>query len=67
MPTEAQRRANAKQDATRCRVALWLDPYDAKQLDRLMRKLRLTSRIATVRFLIKHLFKAEHGSAERDD
>jgi len=52
MATEAQRRANAKQDATRKRVALWLEPDDQKDLEKVMRKQRLPSRIAALRFLL---------------
>lgn len=54
MPTEAQRRANQKQDATRKRVALWLEPNDAKALARIQRAQRLPSRIATLRWLMEH-------------
>lgn len=35
MTTDAQLRANQKQDATRKRVAIWLEPEDARQLDKL--------------------------------
>jgi hypothetical protein len=52
MTSEAQRRANAKQDATRKRVALWLEPDDAKALEKVMRKQRLPSRIAALRWLV---------------
>jgi hypothetical protein len=52
MPTDAQRRANQKQDATRKRVALWLEPADAKALDKIKRKHRLPSRIAALRRLL---------------
>ena len=48
-PSEAQRRSNQKQDATRKRVALWLAPEDVKGLDRLMRRWHMPSRIATLR------------------
>lgn len=50
--SDAQRRANAKQDATRKRVALWLDPDDAKALERVKRAQRLPSRIAALRWLL---------------
>lgn len=53
MPTDAQRRANAKQDATRKRVALWLEPADAKALEKIKRTERLPSRIAVLRWLLK--------------
>ena len=53
MPTEAQKRANQKQDATRKRVALWLEPDDQKALEKVMRKQRLPSRIAALRWLLK--------------
>lgn len=52
MPSEAQRRANAKQDAARKRVALWLEPADVKALDKAMRKLKAPSRIAALRALL---------------
>ena len=52
MTSDAQRRANAKQDATRKRVALWLEPDDQKSLEKVMRKQRLPSRIAALRFLL---------------
>lgn len=53
MPTEAEIRRRKKQDATRKRVALWLEPDDAKALERIMKKQRLPSRIAAFRWLIK--------------
>jgi len=53
MTSEAQRRANEKQDATRKRVALWLEPDDRKALERVMRANRLPSRIAALRWLIQ--------------
>lgn len=53
MTSEAQRKANAKQDATRQRVALWLEPTDRKALERVMRKRRLPSRIAALRYLLE--------------
>lgn len=55
MPTEAETRRRKKQDATRKRVAIWLEengPED-KALNRYMRKHRLTSRIDAVRMLLK--------------
>jgi hypothetical protein len=52
MTSDAQRRANAKQDATRQRVALWLEGDDLKSFDRLMRKLKQPTRIATLRALM---------------
>lgn len=54
MPTEAETRRRKKQDATRKRVALWLEPADQKALERVMKKRRLPSRIAALRFLIEH-------------
>ena len=57
MTSDAQRRANAKQDATRKRVALWLEPDDQKALERVMRKQRLPSRIAALRWLIEQARK----------
>jgi len=52
MTTEAQRRANQKQDATRKRVALWLEPDDAKALARIQRRECLPTRIAALRWLM---------------
>ena len=57
MTRDAQRRANAKQDATRKRVALWLEPDDQKALERIMRQQRLPSRIAAFRWLIEQASK----------
>lgn len=52
MTSEAQRRANQKQDAARKRSALWLEPADAKALDKAKRKHKQPSRIATLRALL---------------
>lgn len=55
MPTEAETRRRKKQDATRKRVAIWLEesgPED-KALRRIMRKHRLTARIDALRVLLK--------------
>ena len=52
-PSEAQRRANKAQDATRKRIALWLEPADAKAIDKLKRKWKLPSRIAVLRKLME--------------
>ncbi len=57
MTSDAQRRANAKQDATRKRVGLWLEPDDQKALERIMRQQRLPSRIAAFRWLIEQASK----------
>ncbi len=57
MTSDAQRRANAKQDATRKRVAIWLEPDDQKALERIMRQQRLPSRIAAFRWLIEQASK----------
>lgn len=57
MTSEAQKRANAKQDVTRKRVALWLEPDDRKALERVMRAQGLTSRIAALRWLINRVTK----------
>jgi hypothetical protein len=61
MTTDAQRRANAKQDATRKRVALWLEPADQRALERVMKKRRLPSRIAALRFLVEHFSDNDRG------
>lgn len=50
--SDAQRRANAKQDAARKRVAIWLDEADRRALEHVMRQARLTTRIAALRWLI---------------
>lgn len=52
MPTEAEIRRRKKQDATRKRVALWLEQDDADALDKVQRKQKLPSRIATLRWLL---------------
>lgn len=57
MPTEAETRRRKKQDATRKRVALWLDQADAKALDAIKRKHKLPSRIAAFRFLMVTITK----------
>ena len=57
MTSEAQRRANANQDATRKRVAIWLERDDQKALERIMRSQRLPSRIAALRWLIEQVKK----------
>lgn len=59
MPTEAETRRRKKQDATRKRVALWLEPDDAKALARVQRKHKLPSRIATLRYLIANVSAQE--------
>jgi len=51
-PSEAQRRAHQKHEATRKRVAIWLDPADAKALDKFKRKIKAPSRIAALRALL---------------
>jgi hypothetical protein len=53
LTSEAQKRANQKQDAARKRVPLWLEADDRKALERVMRQQRLPSRIATLRWLIE--------------
>lgn len=63
-PSDAQRRANAKQDAARKRVALWLERDDQKALERVMRKHRLPSRIAALRWLCEHAISST-GFEER--
>lgn len=50
MTTEAQRRANQKQDATRKRVALFLDTPTARKLDELRGD---TPRVTYIRALIE--------------
>lgn len=56
MPSEAQRRAHQKHEASRAkRAPLWLEPDDVKSLDKLKRVHRLPSRIATLRWLIEQV------------
>jgi hypothetical protein len=50
MPTEAQTRRRKKQDATRKRVAIWLDVETAQKLDRLR---GATPRVTYIRDLIE--------------
>ena len=64
MPTEAETRRRKKQDATRKRVALWLEPVDQKALERVMKKRRLPSRIAALRFLIEHFSAQDMSKGE---
>lgn len=54
MPTEAQRKANRKQDGTRKRVPLWLDADgpEIKALERIMQKQKLPDRMAALRWLL---------------
>lgn len=49
MPTESQKRANKKQDATRKRVPLWLSPEEAKALDKLVKREGVASRTEALR------------------
>ena len=58
MPTEAQRRAHQKHEATRKRVALWLEPDDAKALARIQKREKLPSRIAALRWLVNQKVNA---------
>lgn len=54
MVSEAQKRAHQKHEASRAkRAPLWLEPDDAKALDKIKRKQRLPSRIATLRWLME--------------
>lgn len=60
-PTEAQRRANERQNAIRKtkagrRVAVFLEQDDAKQLDKLKTLWRLPSRLAALRKLMDRAF-----------
>lgn len=54
MPTDAQRRANAKQDAARAgkRVQLWLEPKQVKQIDNLKKLWALPSRAEVIKKLL---------------
>lgn len=54
MTSDAQKRANAKQDATRKRVALWLSPEEAKALDKLVKREGVASRLDAVRVWLEH-------------
>lgn len=62
MPTDAQKRANKKQDASRKRVPLWLDEDDVKALDRLKKRRKAISRIALFRDLMKAALEAKNGN-----
>lgn len=55
MTSNAQKRANAKQDASRKRVALWLDANgpELKALERIMRKQKLPDRMAALRYCLQ--------------
>lgn len=55
MTSDAQRRANQKQDAARAgkRVQFWLDLDDAKALDILKRRWKMESRISVLRHLLE--------------
>lgn len=57
MPTEAETRRRKKQDATRKRVALWLDRdgLEHKALKRIMRKHKLPDRMAALRWLLEQV------------
>jgi len=50
--TEAEIRRRKKQDATRKRVALWLDERDKKALEEAQKQQGLPSRIETLRWLL---------------
>lgn len=54
MSEDAQKRANRTQDEARKgkRFQLWLEIADDKRIRRVMRKRRLKSKIAAVRFLL---------------
>lgn len=55
MTSDAQKRANAKQDATRKRVAIWLPPEKAKKVDRAVKRLGLSSREAFIDLALEKL------------
>lgn len=55
MPTDAEIKRRKKQDATRKRVAIWLEVDDQKAIERVMRRKRLPSRIAALRWLIEQV------------
>lgn len=66
MTSEAQKRANKKQDATRKRVAIWLDPETAALLDKRRKKMpraefirRLLNASDKVRALLKGILDAD--------
>lgn len=58
MPTDAEIRRRKKQDATRKRVAIWLDAKTAKALDKLRKK---TPRATFVRRMIEESDRARAG------
>ena len=55
-PSEAQRRAHQKHEATRKRVAVFLEEADAAVIDRLKDLWRLPSRVAVIRKLLDRAF-----------
>lgn len=62
MPTEAQKRAHQKHEATReKRVPLWVSEATAKKVDRAVKKLGLPSREA---FVLHCLKAASHMEKE---
>ncbi len=60
MTSDAQRRANAKQDAARRgkRAAVWFEEADLQKLDRLKRIWGLPSRIAVIRSLMARVSRS---------
>jgi len=67
MTSDAQKEANRNQDAARKgrRFQLWLEIDDDKRVRRLMKKEKLPSKIAAVRFLLD-AYEGK-GTASEDD
>lgn len=67
MTSDAQKRANAKQDAKRKRVALWLDADgpEIKALEKIRRKHKLSDRMAALRYLLTSAQSAPNQSGEK--
>lgn len=57
MPTEAQKRAHQKHEASRKRVPIWLETGSPElhALSRIMRKHKLEARVDALRWLIKQV------------
>ena len=68
MTTDAQKQANKTQDAARKgrRFQLWLEIADDKRVRRIMRKEKLPSKIAAVRFLLEAYEGKGSASAPAD-
>ena len=68
MSEDAQKRANRTQDKARKgkRFQLWLEIADDKRVRRVMRKERLDSKIAAVRFLLD-VYETQHSAPAQSE